>query len=44
MKFGLYLENNQVCEWKDFYINYKVLKKFLKVFAKKYKSNGKELI
>ena len=38
MKFGLYLEQNQITEWKEFYINYKKLKSLLKVFKNKYKN------
>ena len=41
MKFGLYLEQNSVSEWRDFYINYRVLKRFLKLFEEKYKRNSK---
>jgi len=41
MKFGLYLEQNSVIEWKEFYINYKMLKNCLNVFEIKYKSNCK---
>lgn len=37
MKFGAYLEANTVPEWKDFYVNYKLLKKLLKAFEKRYK-------
>ena len=43
MKFGVYIEHNSVTEWKEFYINYKILKKFLKIFELKYKTNSKIL-
>lgn len=38
MKFGVYIEENSVSEWKEFYIDYNELKKFLKVFGKRYKT------
>lgn len=41
MKFGLYLEEHTISEWKDFYINYKYLKKLLKIFEKRYKLTSK---
>jgi len=41
MKFGLYLEENSVIEWKEFYVDYKLLKTTLKVFEIKYKSKSK---
>ena len=37
MKFGLYLEEHAIFEWKDFYINFKLLKKLLKSLEYKYK-------
>jgi len=37
MKFGEYLEQEQVSEWKDFYINYSILKRIIKKLEKKYK-------
>ena len=37
MKFGLYLEENRIAEWKEFYINYELLKSFLKPFQIRYK-------
>ncbi len=40
MKFGKYLEENSVSEWKEFYINFSLLKKMLKVFEIKYKINS----
>ena len=36
MKFGLYLLNNMVSEWRKFYINYHKLKKLLKAFKKNF--------
>lgn len=40
MKFGLYLEQNSVIEWKEFYINYKILKKILKIFETNFRINS----
>lgn len=40
MKFGVYIEENLVSEWKDFYINYSILKKLLKVLEKRHKLLG----
>lgn len=37
MKFGEYLEQHQVSEWRDFYINYNLLKQIIKKLEKKYK-------
>ena len=37
MKFQQYLEENQISLWKDFYINYSLLKKILKPIHKLYK-------
>jgi SPX domain protein involved in polyphosphate accumulation len=37
MKFGEYLQQHQVSEWKDFYINYNLLKQIIKKLEKKYK-------
>jgi SPX domain protein involved in polyphosphate accumulation len=41
MKFGHYLERHMVIEWRDFYINYKILKAFLLQFEIRYKNNRK---
>jgi len=37
MKFGVYIEQHQISEWKDFYINYSLLKTIVKKLEKKYK-------
>ena len=37
MKFQKYLEENQISLWKDFYLNYSLLKKILKPMHKLYK-------
>ena len=37
MKFQKYLEENQISQWKDFYLNYSLLKKILKPMHKLYK-------
>lgn len=37
MKFGVYLEENLIPEWREFYINFQLLKHKLKPFVKKYK-------
>ena len=44
MKFGLYLEENRIAEWKEFYINYTLLKSFLKPFQARYKKHRQILI
>ena len=44
MKFGNYLEENSVMEWKEFYINYNMLKSILKVFEHRYKSKSIKLL
>lgn len=33
MKYGVYLEENMVAEWKEYYMSYKRLKKILKRVA-----------
>jgi SPX domain protein involved in polyphosphate accumulation len=33
MKFQKYLEENQISLWKDFYLNYSLLKKNIKAYA-----------
>ena len=37
MKFGEYLRQHTISEWKDFYVNYSLLKKIIKNLEKKYK-------
>jgi SPX domain protein involved in polyphosphate accumulation len=41
MKFTNYYENNIVSEWKDFYINYSLLRQLLKIFEANYKHTRK---
>jgi hypothetical protein len=43
MKFGLFFENNQISEWKDFYLNYSMLKNLLKPFKNQYQTSIKKL-
>jgi SPX domain protein involved in polyphosphate accumulation len=43
MKFDDYFENNIVSEWKDFYINYLLLRQLLRIFEAGYKQTSKEL-
>jgi SPX domain protein involved in polyphosphate accumulation len=40
MKFDDYYENNIVSEWKDFYINYPLLRQLLRLFEVKYRQAG----
>jgi SPX domain protein involved in polyphosphate accumulation len=40
MKFGLYLEENLIPEWREFYLNFELLKKKIKPFKKKYKQKS----
>ena len=40
MKFGVYLEENLIPEWRDFYINFELLKQKIKPFLKKYKKKS----
>ncbi len=37
MKFDEYLKQNLLSEWKDFYLNYNLLRRLLKTFEVKYK-------
>jgi len=37
MKFGNFFDNNQISEWKDFYLNFALLKKLLKPLEINYK-------
>lgn len=39
MKFGIFITQNQIPEWKDFYLNYTILKTLLNPFKKIYKKN-----
>ena len=39
MKFGLFLLENMVSEWRKFYIDYHLLKKLLKAFKKNFRKN-----
>ena len=43
MKFGLYLEEHIISEWRDFYINYKLLKQILKLLEKRYKHQSNSI-
>ena len=36
MKFSIYLVENRIIEWKDFYLNYESLKAILNPLKKKY--------
>jgi hypothetical protein len=38
MRFGKLIKENEIKEWKDFYINYKSLKSLLKPFKQGYKT------
>lgn len=40
MKFGLYLEENSIPEWREFYINFELLKQKIKPFVKQYKKKS----
>ncbi len=44
MKFGLFLQQNMVTEWEEFYIQYEVLKKILTPIEENYKKNSKEAL
>jgi hypothetical protein len=44
MKFGTYFENNQISEWRDFYINYEILKSLLKPLQRNYKEQVKKIV
>ena len=44
MKFGNYFENNQISEWTEFYINFKLLKKYLKPLEKNYREQIKSSV
>jgi len=39
MKFGIFIVQNQIPEWKDFYMNYNLLKEILKPIKKFFKQN-----
>ena len=41
MKFGVYLEENLTPEWREFYINFELLKQKIKPFLPKYKKKSK---
>ena len=43
MKFGLYLEEHIISEWREFYINYKLLKQILKLLEKRYKHQSNSI-
>src|SRR5690348_5694138 len=43
MKFGVYLENNQIPEWREFYIDYQILKNLLKPLERNYKAHIKKI-
>lgn len=39
MKFGIFINQNQIPEWKEFYVNYNLLKQLLKPLKNQYKKN-----
>ena len=44
MKFGLFMSQNIVSEWTEFYLNYHELKKSIKFFENHYKSHCKAIL
>ena len=40
MKFGLFLKQNTISEWEEFYIQFEVLKQLLTPLEENYKKNS----